>query len=701
MLISLFYILNIAIILVGVFGFRRDNGARNLSLSLVQILFHLPFLACIYLYSSPRWDDVEMVRLVFFGETVFTIIWVTFAANLAWSAGSRAAGSWIFRILTIVFPLLTPAAMGFVLTRASLGEFAGWNFTFVLFSWAYLLNLCILLGVIIFFWRLEQFWRPLNTADRWMYKFMMLGCALVCGAMGWSGSYRLTFLSISPEHLQLVAALLLLGWGMTGYAVFRHRLLNRKLFVSRKVVYSFVAPMLLGAYFLGFGFISMIMRYYGIEMSFVFKWLLLIAGLVLLAVLLISSRIRRQVHFFISTHFYINKYEYRDEWLSFTRKLQGVLSESAVVDALRDVLYESLYTEEIYIWLEQEQGPRRYVLIASPAGRDQEKNLYDIAADDIVIHYLHRHAYYDKNQEKPDPEWEKNLAGRASCVAELNLQFISPITIDNRIIGVIGLGPEFTGGRYGYDDFDLLTALGTQAASALLAVRMAEELAHAREQQAWHRLSSFVLHDIKNAATMLSLLRENAPAHIHEPEFQQDMLELVDDTLKRMTRVEQRLGVLRDEVEPNCRALDISHFVRDYFSRGAKNFSGVDITVAAEEALEIESDPELLSSIVENIFINACESGGSAVWVKTSRDGDSGVVLEIYDNGPGIPEELLPGRIFEPFKTTKRGGSGIGLWQVKRIITRLGGTVSAENRDEGGARFVVRLFFVQNLGVSA
>jgi len=109
-------------------------------------------------------------------------------------------------------------------------------------------------------------------------------------------------------------------------------------------------------------------------------------------------------------------------------------------------------------------------------------------------------------------------------LTDLDLVLIAPLFIGVQLIGLIGLGPEFTGGRYGHDDFDLLTAIGSQAASALMAVRMAEKLAEVRERQAWDKLSAFVLHDIKNAANMLSLARGNASNHLQNPQFQQDFL---------------------------------------------------------------------------------------------------------------------------------------------------------------------------------
>jgi C4-dicarboxylate-specific signal transduction histidine kinase len=65
--------------------------------------------------------------------------------------------------------------------------------------------------------------------------------------------------------------------------------------------------------------------------------------------------------------------------------------------------------------------------------------------------------------------------------------------------------------------------------------------------------------------------------------------------------------------------------------------------------------------------------------------------VKITDNGPGIAAELLPDALFEPFKSCKDGGSGIGLWQVKRMVTSLEATITADNNSDGGARFVIKL----------
>ena len=97
---------------------------------------------------------------------------------------------------------------------------------------------------------------------------------------------------------------------------------------------------------------------------------------------------------------------------------------------------------------------------------------------------------------------------------------------------------------------------------------------------------------------------------------------------------------------------------------------------------------------MENLVLNAMEAGGKGTEVRINafyNENQRQAVIEVTDNGPGIPQHILPDALFEPYKTTKPGGSGIGLWQVRRLMNSLNGTVSAENVSDNGARFVLKL----------
>jgi putative PEP-CTERM system histidine kinase len=698
MLIPLFYALTLLLLVAGLLALRIDSGERNFSRALVQTLLGLPLLAGEYLYLAYHLE-ARAVQVVLFSEIVFALIWLSMALRLRSATVATVRESRFNFLIEFIVGAVVTAVAGYFLVYRPVIEISDAILAFHCYSPVYFSAVFILMTVLYASWRLEQFWRALNVARRWEYKFLVVGSYLVCGALAWSASYRLTCLAIVPRHLLLLSALLLFGWTLMSYAVVHHRLLNRRIFVSRKVVYSFVVPSLLAVYLLGFGMVSLIMRTFGLQMSFVLKWLFLALGFVAVGLFGFSGKIRRRVHFFISTHFYINKYEYRDEWLALSQQLQGALTEAAVVKALRQVLAESLYTTEIFIWLgDSAQG---YRLVSSPENTDTRSNENAIVSNDPLVRFIKTHSHFHAREKEPDPAWQNVTKTKEAFLTSLNLILLAPISIGNQLAGLIGLGPEFTGGQYGYDDFDLLTVLGSQTASALLAVRMAEKLAHAREQQAWNRLSAFVLHDIKNAATMLSLLRENAPEHIHEPEFQQDMLELVDDALRRMGRVEQRLRTLKDEIIPKRQDLELSRFLQDCSQRLKTKLPSMKINIECKGEMQVKTDPELLFSILENLLLNAFEAQGEGaiVQIRTGRDDDNiQAVVEIIDNGPGIEEELLPDVLFKPFKTTKDGGSGIGLWQVKRVVVSLGGSVAADNVPGGGARFMIRLPLDEGVG---
>jgi putative PEP-CTERM system histidine kinase len=408
--------------------------------------------------------------------------------------------------------------------------------------------------------------------------------------------------------------------------------------------------------------------------------------------LALSGKLRRQIHFFISTHFYVNKYEYRDEWLALSSLLQGALTEADVAASVRQILADSLYTTNIIIWLgDSDQGYRTVFPNQDQPGK---AGADAIAPNDPLVQFLQTHPYFDVDDKEPEKAWKAVMKTKDGFLTDLDLVLTAPLFIGDQLIGLIGLGPEFTGGRYGHDDFDLLIAVGTQAASALMAVRMAEKLAAARERQAWDKLSAFVLHDIKNAANMLSLARENARNHIRNPMFQQDLLETVDDALGRMNKVQDRLGMLKPEAMPEFQDMELCQFLKDLCGQFEKKQKVIDITLDCRIAIPLYSDPEILARIMENLVLNAMEAGGKGTEVRINafyNENQRQAVIEVTDNGPGIPQHILPDALFEPYKTTKPGGSGIGLWQVKQHMQGLNGTVSAENAAGGGARFVLRL----------
>src|SRR5205085_5278467 len=99
---------------------------------------------------------------------------------------------------------------------------------------------------------------------------------------------------------------------------------------------------------------------------------------------------------------------------------------------------------------------------------------------------------------------------------------------------------------YSHEDVEFLGAMARQIANALWFARQAEQLAETRQLETLHRLSSFVLHDIKNHISGLSLVLENARKHLSNPEFQRDAMAVVERTVVSLRElVSQVAGVAR------------------------------------------------------------------------------------------------------------------------------------------------------------
>jgi signal transduction histidine kinase len=106
----------------------------------------------------------------------------------------------------------------------------------------------------------------------------------------------------------------------------------------------------------------------------------------------------------------------------------------------------------------------------------------------------------------------------------------------------------------------------------------------------------------------------------------------------------------------------------------------------------VDGDPVQLQQVLLNLVINAFDAmretpvSNRRVAIATQPTGDGTVRTTVRDYGVGISEEMRE-RVFDPFFSTKNEGLGIGLAIVRSIVESHGGTITAENADDGGARF--------------
>ena len=116
---------------------------------------------------------------------------------------------------------------------------------------------------------------------------------------------------------------------------------------------------------------------------------------------------------------------------------------------------------------------------------------------------------------------------------------------ENRAFGVLVLADRINGAIYTVEELELLKCIGDQMTSVLLNLRLASEVARAKELEAFRTMSAFFVHDLKNAAASLNLMLKNLPVHFDDPAFREDALRGIGNTARRIDDMIARLSALR------------------------------------------------------------------------------------------------------------------------------------------------------------
>jgi nitrogen fixation/metabolism regulation signal transduction histidine kinase len=214
----------------------------------------------------------------------------------------------------------------------------------------------------------------------------------------------------------------------------------------------------------------------------------------------------------------------------------------------------------------------------------------------------------------------------------------------------------------------------------------------------WQEIARRLAHEIKNPLTPINLAMQELHAKYRgNDEAYRKLLdqsrEIIDeeiDSLKRMVDAFSSFAKL-PAISPETTELD--PFIEDFLS-AHNHFKGeAEVSFAGGAAgAQIRVDRVMFRRVLDNLVRNAIEAAGAsraAIAISTTR-GDGYVALSVNDSGPGIPQDLLD-KVFNPYFTTKKDGTGLGLPIARKIVLDHGGELSVENVLAGGARFVIIL----------
>jgi len=238
---------------------------------------------------------------------------------------------------------------------------------------------------------------------------------------------------------------------------------------------------------------------------------------------------------------------------------------------------------------------------------------------------------------------------------------------------------------------DLLKTGGRQAAGYLAQMQATEALLEARKFDAFNRMSAFVVHDLKNIVTQLSLMLKNAERLHGNPEFQQDMLDTVANVEARMRGLMTQLQEKRSIDPP--RAVDLQPLLRSVCESKHGQLPELELALGNAGPVEVSAHPQRLERIIGHVVQNALDAttqdGKVLLTLAAGTDGRAHVVVE--DNGCGMSPEFVRERLSRPFQTTKSSGMGIGVYETRQYLEEIGGALRYDSELGRGTRVTIEL----------
>jgi putative PEP-CTERM system histidine kinase len=283
-----------------------------------------------------------------------------------------------------------------------------------------------------------------------------------------------------------------------------------------------------------------------------------------------------------------------------------------------------------------------------------------------------------------DLKGRPDMEATACFLKRTNASLLVPLVSGERLAGVITVGSDRGGSPYSWEAREFLLVLGGHAAGEFHKAGLLTTLVTAKEDEAFRAFSTFVLHDLKNFASTLSLIAQNATKFHDNPEFQQDTFHSIYETAEKMKRLCNSLRSFSASIASNKKLEDLNRIVGMVVD---KELVGIAERIHLELAPVplILLDAEEVARVLQNLVLNAQQaiSSEGSIWIRTAaRDGL--VELVVSDDGKGMSRQFLDNELFLPFHTTKSDGLGIGLFQTQKIIKAHNGNIRVESVEGKG-----------------
>ena len=533
---------------------------------------------------------------------------------------------------------------------------------------------------------LEQLFRNASEATRWGIKPLCLGLGGIFAFDFYMYADAVLFNRIDGDALGIRGLVNVIAIPLLALSAARSKGWLGRVRLSRQAAFHSASLLLAGVYLLFVAGAGYYVRSFGGDWGRALQLALLFAGILLLLLLTLSGSMRATLRVLLGKHFFRYRYDYREEWLRFTRLLSERGSREEVGQQVIRALADMVESPAGTLWLKD--APRGGYTQAArwnmPAVEAIEK---DTSA--LCVFISARAWILNLDEYRSHPARYNHVELPAWFAQFPSAWLIVPLMAGSEMTGFVILAASRTKTDVNWEVNDLLRTGGCQAASFLGQIQATEALLEAGKFDAFNRMSAFVVHDLKNIVTQLALMLRNAERHRDNPEFQQDMLMTVEHSVERMRQL--MLQLRQGAVPPEAlQGVDLAPIIERI--QIAKRSQGREFSARMVERPVAKGHDERIERVIGHVVQNALDATARAgeVAVELRCRGEE-ALIEVRDTGEGMTPEFVQERLFKPFQTTKAAGMGVGAYESAQYVRELGGRITVESEINVGTTIVIFL----------
>lgn len=613
------------------------------------------------------------VAVLLANEVVHVGIWLAFLAVLLARQGFTKSllwfvhASWLVVLLLILASLMFPFSISDWILGASTGLLAG-----VFLS---------LLGLFL----LEQLLKNSSRDERESVMPLAIGLGGIFGFDLFLYSEAYLFGGYDASSWAARGYVNALSAAAIAFAARRNSDWDIDLFVSRHVVFYTTTLSAVGLYLIVVALGGFLLQQFGGELGGLVRGVFVAGALLVLFALLSSNVLRIRVKMFLSKHFYRNRYDYREEWMRLVETI-GSAEDVRHPDVMISALCDIIESPGGIAWRLDADG-KRFVFAGSYLLEEQAS---DLSADDELLKFIAETGWIvDLDEYQVEPSTYHNAALPA-CIRQLeSARLIVPLQARGVLYGLVALSRP-AGGRFqmNYEDRDILKTAGNHIAIHLSHQLSESALIEARQFEAYNRLTAFLMHDLSNLLAQQSLIVKNAEVHRANPEFIDDALKTVANSVNRMNRLMKQLKNPGSFTEK--RPTRLRYILSAAIDRCADH-EPLPTLKCDDGDQPIAVDAERFISVIAHLLRNAQDATNVDGQIELTGSIDThAVVVDVEDTGSGMSNKFVSERLFKPFDSTKGAvGMGIGVYQAREFARSLGGDLIAASVEGKGTRFTM------------